>query len=33
MERFLNDCDNDNLVKKEEVLEEIDLVTIVDPKA
>ena len=37
MERFLNDCDvKDNeieLVKKEEVLEEIALVTIVDPKA
>ena len=37
MERFLNDYDdNDNeleLVKKEEVVEEIALVTIVDPKA
>ena len=37
MERFLNDCDDkDNkpeLVKKEEVVEEIGLVTIVNPKA
>ena len=33
MGRFLNDCDKDNLVKKEEVLEEIALVTTIDPKA
>ena len=37
MERFLNDCDDkDNepkLVKKDEVLEEIALVTIVDLEA
>ena len=37
MERFLNDCDvKDNepeQVKKEKVVEEIALVTIVDPKA
>ena len=35
MERFLNDCDDDELelVKKDEVIEEIALVSIVDPKA
>ena len=34
MERFMNDCDNKlELVKKEELIEEIVVVTIVDPKA
>ena len=34
MERFLNVCDNEaKLIKKEEILEEMDLVTIIDPKA
>ena len=35
MERFLTDCDKDNeleLVKEKEVVEEIVLVTIIDPK-
>ena len=34
MERFLSDCDNElELVKENEVVEEIALVNIVDPKA
>ena len=34
MERFLKDCDNElELIKENEVVEEIDLVTIVDPSA